>query len=79
VRSIYVTRVGIPEVGRHEKGVVVVDIECLEFAPPPSGSDVTNTPKSSLSIENQPHVTPGPTEAPPSETHTGPGAWRDAH
>jgi hypothetical protein len=79
VRSIYVTRVGIPEVGRHEKGVVVVDIECLEFAPPPAGTgNATNTPKSSLSIASVPHVTPGPTEA-PSETHTGPGPWRDAH
>lgn len=84
VRSIYVTRVGIPEVGRHDKGVVVVDIECLEFAPPPPGVNATNTPKAS--IEGQPHVTPGPTEAPapapaakPSEAYTGAGPWRGAY
>jgi hypothetical protein len=75
VRSLYVTRVGMPDIGRHERGVVVVDIECLEYAATPA-TNVTKTPK--RSIESVPHGGPAyPSTSPaeavrPSTTHTGP-------
>lgn len=54
VRSLVVNRIRTPQVGRHQPGVIVVELECTEFRPPATGN-VTNTPKASRSVES--HLT----------------------
>lgn len=50
IASVYVKRVGIPQIGS-KPGTVEVELECLEFRLPSAG-DVTTTPDHALDITN---------------------------
>lgn len=52
IRSVLVHKIGIPTVGRHDHGLVEVELELIEFRPPKVGVNATHTPKASRPIEN---------------------------